>query len=122
MDITDYIINSERYSENEFNEILNYIKINYNMNHIDYESGEDWATISDGQGKLFMLHAKIKIMFTSVKDFPEKFHDFNVLYFNEYSENLWSIDTNNLPPEFCWHTEAIDRNSFSTQDLYYATV
>ena len=122
MDITDYIINSKRYCKNEFNEIINYIKIKYNMNYLDYESGEDWATISDEQGKIFMVHAKIKIMFTSVKDFPEKFHDFNVLYFNEYSENLWSIDTNNLPPEFCWYTEAIDRNSFSTQDLYYATI
>lgn len=121
MDITDYVCNSGRYTGNEFNEILNYIQTNYNMNYVDYESGEDWAIISDGKGKLFMLHAKIKIMFTSVKDFPEKFHDMNVLYFNEYSEELWSIDTSNLPPEFCWHTDAIDCNCFSTQDLYYAT-
>ncbi|MDE6501009.1 MAG: hypothetical protein K2L10_02885 [Ruminococcus sp.] len=122
MDITDYIINSKHYFGNEFNEILNYIRINYNMNYLNYESGEDWATISDGQGKLFMVHAKIKIIFTNITDFSETFNDFNVLYFNEYSEKLWSIDINNLPPEFCWHTKAIDRNSFSTQDLYYATI
>ena len=121
MNITAYIINSKYYCGNEFNKILNYIKINYDMNYINYESGEDWAIISDGQGKLFMLHAKIKIMFTNVMDFPEKFHDVNVLYFNEYSENLWSIDINNLPSEFCWSTNAIDCNFFSTQDLYYAT-
>ena len=121
MDITGYIINSKCYCGNEFNEILNYIQTNYDMNYINYESSEDWAIISDGQGKLFMLHAKIKIMFTSVKDFLEKLHDVNVLYFNEYSEKLWSIDTKNLPQEFCWYTSAIDCDFFSTEDLYYAT-
>lgn len=121
MDITGYIINSGRYCENEFNEILNYIQTNYNMDYVNYGDDEDWALISDRQDKLFMLHVKIKIMFTNVKDFPEKFHDFNILYFNEYSENLWSIDINNLPPEFCWYTSAIDCDFFSTEDLYYAT-
>ncbi|MCM1508922.1 MAG: hypothetical protein NC177_17580 [Ruminococcus flavefaciens] len=121
MDITGYIVTAESYSGNEFNEIINYIKVNYNIDYVSYESGEEWAIISDGHGKMFMLHAKLKIMFTNEKNYPERLHDVYALYFSKYSEKLWSIRTDDLPPEFNWHTKEIDCDFFSTQDLYYAT-
>lgn len=128
MDITNHIYHAKingGYIGNEFIKIIEKIILYCNMNNLSYESGcEDWAILSDGHGKLCMIHDKLKIMFSNVEDFPE-FPDMTVLNFESYGDKIWSIDKNaleKLRPEFYWSTDVIDYDSFSTQDLYYATV
>lgn len=127
MDITNYIYQAKLnggYTNNEFSEIIDKIRINCNMNYLFYESGcEDWAILSNGQDKLCMIHDKLKLMFSNTEDFPE-LSDMIILHFENYDDKIWSIDKNaleKLRPEFCWHTDVIDYDSFSTQNLYYAT-
>lgn len=127
MDITNHIYIAKlngSYVDNEFNDILNKIKLYCNMSHLSYESDcEEWAVLSDKQDRICMVHDKLKLIFSNIKDFPE-FVDMTVLYFEGYSDKIWSIDKNaleKLRPEFNWDTDIIDYNSFSTQDLYYAT-
>ncbi len=128
MDITNHIYQAKlngSYTNNEFSEIIDKIRIHYNLNYLSYESGcEDWAMLSDGQNRLCMIHDKLKLMFTSINNFPE-LSDMTILHFENYDDKIWSIDKNalkKLRPEFWWHTDVIDYDCFSTQDLYYATV
>ncbi len=127
MDITNHIYQAKlngSYTNNEFSKIIDKIRIYHNLNYLSYESGcEDWAMLSDGQNRLCMIHDKLKLMFTSINNFPE-ISDMTILHFDNYDDKIWSIDKNaleKLRPEFWWHTDVIDYDCFSTQDLYYAT-
>ena len=129
MNITRYIHESEllgSYKDREFESILSNIKEYYHLDYLSYESGaEDWAILSNQSGKLCMIHAKLKLIFSNLIDFSFLPVKLTALYFENYSDKIWSINLTylkNSNSKLCWHTKEIDNTCFSTQELYYATI
>lgn len=130
MDITEYILDAEDlggYKDGEFEHILDDIKEFYHLEYSSYEPGvEDWAILSNETGKMCMIHLKLKLMFSNLEDFSFLPIKLVILHFEEYGDEIWSIDPThfgkNSDSKFFWHTDVIDIDCFSTQDLFYATV
>lgn len=129
MNITAHIHESELlgdYKDREFENILKSIKEYYHFDFLSYEAGvESWAILSNKNGKLCMIHDKLKLIFSNVRDFSFLSVKLIVLYFENYSDKVWSIDLTYLENnnnKLCWYTKEIDNTCFSTQELYYATI
>lgn len=130
MDITKFILDAEDLgcykNEEEFERILNDIKEFYHLEYLSYEPGvEDWAILSNGTGTVCMIHLKLKLMFSTLKDFSFLPVKLVTLHFEGYGDKIWSIDPailKNNDSKLYWHTDDINANCFSTQDLFYATV
>lgn len=119
---------------NEFEELL--IKIQLADSNLkldwDYGAGEEWARFSNEKdGIVCMISAKIGVVFV------RKTYNFNkieniikilkIVFVDDYCSENWFIDLTNLKqiiPELYWHASqgAVNTNSFSLDDLYFATI
>lgn len=129
LDITEYVCKAEQlghYKDNELKNVLNAIKKFYHLDHMIFEAGvENWAFVSNYNGVLCMIHTNLKLIFTNLPDLSFLDTEFITLHFENYSDKVWSIDLSVLKLQesrLHWHTNEIECNHFSTQELYYATV
>lgn len=104
---------------------------------LDYDdgAGENWAVIvHKNKGKVCMIHTKIGIVFLKKdgdlflgKVFDDLFDNLYVELTEDFSTEQWHIDLARLiqeVPEIDWHSNenTVNRNRFSLDDLYFATV
>ena len=117
----------------DFVKHLDMIKFSDDL-HADWDdgAGEEWARISHKDyGIVYMMNVQIGILFVKknyANRVPKAFHSrYEVVYVDNYNDDEWSVDVKRLKneiPELDWHTseDAVNPNSFSLNDLYFATV
>lgn len=122
------------FADNEFQELLINIQLADSNLKLDWDNGagEEWARFSNQKdGIVCMVSAKIGVAFIrknykfsnikSVMDMLE------IVFTEDYCSENWFIDLANLKqmiPELYWHASegAVNKNSFSLDDLYFATI
>ena len=116
----------------EFKEILIQIQLADIVLKLDWDdgAGEEWAKLSnlvDG----IMINCKIGIIFVrknyEYQNIEHILNNFEIVFTEDYCSEEWYIDVDRLEkeiPEIYWHASenAVDRNSFSLDDLYFATI
>lgn len=119
---------------NEFEELLMKIQLADSNLELDWDdgAGEEWARFSNKKdGIVCMINAKIGVVFIK-KNYKfskiKKIIDMlEIVFTDDYCSDNWFIDLTNLKqtiPELYWHTseEAVNINSFSLDDFYFATI
>lgn len=119
---------------NEFEELLIKIQLADSNLELDWDdgAGEEWARFSNQKdGIVCMMSAKIGVAFirknykfSNIKNVIDMLE---IVFADDYCSDNWFIDLANLKqmiPELYWHASegAVDTNSFSLDDLYFATV
>ncbi len=119
---------------NEFEELLMKIQSADSNLKLDWDcgSGEEWARFSNRKdGIVCMISAKIGLAFIRKNyesdNIRETIDMLEVVYTEGYSSDEWFIDLADLKqtiPELYWHAseKAVNPNSFSLDDLYFATI
>lgn len=136
-DITEILIRAKKKyvfrDKEQFIKLMNCLIASDSDLTLNYDSGagEEWAIIvHQKKGKVCMIHTKIGITFLK-KDsdvfFEECFYDLYVELTEDFGAEKWHIDLNRLAvevPEIYWHSgeDTINRNQFSLDDFYFATV
>lgn len=134
IDILKRARNKKVFINNEFEELLKKIHSADSNLKLDWDdgAGEEWARFSDREkGVVCMVSAKIGLAFI------RKSYNFNniksaidmleIVFTEDYSSENWFVDLVILKkqiPELYWHASegAVNTNSFSLDDLYFATV
>ena len=120
--------------DNEFDELLKKIQSADSNLKIDWDdgAGEEWARFSNQKdGIVCMMSAKIGLAFIrksynyyNIKDAMDVLE---IVVTEDYCSENWFVDLNELKqliPELYWHASegAVNVNSFSLDDLYFATI
>lgn len=126
--------NKKVFTNNEFEEMLIKIQKADNNLKLDWDNGagEEWARISNQEdGIVCMISAKIGVAFirknykfSNIKDVIDVLE---IVFIDDYCSENWFIDLVDLKqmiPELYWHASegAVNTNSFSLDDLYFATI
>lgn len=121
-------------NNNEFKELLTRIQIADPDLNLDWDdgAGEEWARFSNlSDGIVCMINAKLGLIFIREKYHFQKIEqiieDLEIVFTEDYCSDVWSIDVKKLSeevPEIYWHASegAVNANSFSLDDLYFATI
>lgn len=119
---------------NEFEELLKKIQSADSNLKLDWDdgAGEEWARFSNQkEGIVCMISTKIGIAFirrsyefSNIKNVMDMIE---IVFTDDYCSDNWFVDLTNLRqrlPELCWHASegAVNTNSFSLDDLYFATI
>lgn len=119
---------------NEFEELLKRIQSADSSLKLDWDdgAGEEWARFSNQkEGIVCMINAKIGIAFIrrsyKFNNIKDVINMLEIVFTDDYCSDSWSIDLTNLKqtiPELYWHASdgAVNTNSFSLDDLYFATI
>ena len=126
--------NKKVFTNNEFEELLIKIQTADDNLKLDWDdgAGEEWARFSNQEdGIVCMISAKIgvafirkKYKFSNIKNVIDMLE---IVFTDDYCSDNWFIDLTNLKqmiPELYWHASegAVNTNSFSLDDLYFATI
>lgn len=126
--------NKKVFTNNEFEELLIKIQTADDNLKLDWDdgAGEDWARFSNQEdGIVCMISAKIGVAFirknykfSNIKNVIDMLE---IVFTDDYCSDNWFIDLTNLKqmiPELYWHASegAVNTNSFSLDDLYFATI
>lgn len=126
--------NKKVFTNNEFEELLIKIQTADDNLKLDWDNGagEEWARFSNQEdGIVCMISAKIgvafirkKYKFSNIKNVIDMLE---IVFTDDYCSDNWFIDLTNLKqmiPELYWHASegAVNTNSFSLDDLYFATI
>ncbi len=126
--------NKKVFTNNEFEELLIKIQIADDTLRLDWDdgAGEEWARFSNQEdGIVCMISAKIGLAFIrknyKVSNIKNAINLLEIVFTDDYCSNNWFIDLANLKqmiPELYWHASegAVNPNSFSLDDLYFATI
>ena len=118
----------------EIQEIIDNIRLSDKKFSIDWDSGagEEWVRLcNEKKSVVCMMNTKIGIAFIRKDELTEEtIQQLNLYYlFNvsDYSTEEWKIDLEELKrkiPEISWNASpyAVDINSFSLDDFYFATI
>ena len=119
---------------NEFEELLMKIQLADSNSKLDWDdgAGEEWARFSNQKGGIVcMISVKIGVAFIrknyEYKNIKDIISTLEIFFTDDYSSDDWFIDLANLKqtiPELYWHASkgAVSTNSFSLDDLYFATI
>lgn len=126
--------NKKVFTNNEFEELLIKIQTADDNLKLDWDdgAGEEWARFSNQEdGIVCMVSAKIGVAFirknykySNIKNVIDMLE---IVFTDDYCSDNWFIDLANLKqmiPELYWHASegAVNTNSFSLDDLYFATI
>ena len=126
--------NKKVFTNNEFEELLIKIQTADDNLKLDWDNGagEEWARFSNQEdGIVCMISAKIGVAFIrknykfcNIKNVIDMLE---IVFTDDYCSDNWYIDLANLKqmiPELYWHASegAVNTNSFSLDDLYFATI
>lgn len=126
--------NKKVFTNNEFEELLIKIQTADDNLKLDWDdgAGEEWARFSNQEdGIVCMISAKIGVAFirknykfSNIKNVIDMLE---IVFTDDYCSDNWFIDLTNLKqmiPELYWHASegAVNTNSFSLDDLYFATI
>lgn len=126
--------NKKIFTNNEFEELLIKIQTADNNLKLDWDdgAGEEWARFSNQEdGIVCMISAKIGIAFIrktyKFSNIKNVIDILEIVFTDDYCSDSWFIDLANLKqtiPELYWHASegAVNTNSFSLDDLYFATI
>lgn len=119
---------------NEFEELLVKIQLADSDLKLDWDdgAGEEWARFSNQKdGIVCMISAKVGVAFikrnykfSNIKNVIDMLE---IVFTDDYCSDNWFIDLTHLKqmiPELSWHAAegAVNSNSFSLDDLYFATI
>ena len=119
---------------NEFEELLMKIQLADSNLKLDWDdgAGEEWARFFNQKGGIVcMISVKIGVAFIrknyDYKNIKDIISTLEIVFTDDYSSDDWFIDLANLKqmiPELYWHASegAVRTNSFSLDDLYFATI
>lgn len=122
------------FTDNEFEELLIKIQTADGNLKLDWDdgAGEEWARFSNQKdGIVCMISAKIGVAFirrnykfSNIKNVIDMLE---IVFTDDYCSDNWFIDLTDLKqmiPELYWHASegAVSTNSFSLDDLYFATI
>ncbi len=98
----------------------------------DDGAGEEWAIFyTSKNGTVCMMNVKIGVAFFrksyDINILNGIIDDLQIVYTEDYCTEQWYINFDELKssiPEIYWHSaeEVVNRNSFSLDDLYFATI
>ncbi|MGN0437545.1 MAG: hypothetical protein ACI4F4_03410 [Lachnospiraceae bacterium] len=126
--------NKKIFTDNEFEELLIKIQLADSNLKLDWDNGagEEWARLSNQKdGIVCMISAKIGVAFIKrnyrFNNIKNVINMLEIVFTDDYCADNWFIDLTNLKqmiPELCWHASegAVNSNSFSLDDLYFATI
>ena len=119
---------------NEFEELLMKIQLADSNLKLDWDdgAGEEWARFSNQKdGIVCMISAKLGVAFiresykfSNIKNVVKMLE---IVFTEDYCSENWFVDLADLKqmiPELYWHASegAVNTNSFSLDDLYFATI
>ena len=120
--------------DDEFEELVTKIQLADSNLKLDWDdgAGEEWARFSTQKdGIVCMISAKLGVAFirksykfSNIKNVIDMLE---IVFTEDYCSENWFIDLIDLKqmiPELYWHAseEAVNVNSFSLDDLYFATI
>lgn len=126
--------NKKVFTNNEFEEMLIKIQTADDNLKLDWDdgAGEEWARFSNQEnGIVCMISAKIGVAFirknykfSNIKNVIDMLE---IVFTDDYCSENWFIDLVDLKqmiPELYWHASegAVNTDSFSLDDLYFATI
>ncbi len=126
--------NKKIFTNNEFKELLIKIQTADDNLKLDWDdgAGEEWARFSNQEdGIVCMISAKIGVAFirknykfSNIKNVIDMLE---IVFTDDYCSDNWFIELANLKqmiPELYWYASegAVNTNSFSLDDLYFATI
>lgn len=126
--------NKKVFVNNEFEELLLKIQLADGNLKLDWDNGagEEWARFSNqNEGIVCMISAKIGVAFIrrsyEFNNIKSAMDMIEIVFTDDYCSDNWFIDLANLKqmlPELYWHASegAVNINSFSLDDLYFATI
>ncbi len=119
---------------NEFEELITKIQLADSNLELDWDdgAGEEWARFfNQKDGKVCMISAKVGVAFIrksyKFSNIKNVVNMLEIVFTEDYCSENWFIDLIDLKqmiPELYWHTSegAVNVNSFSLDDLYFATI
>ncbi len=119
---------------NEFEELIMKIQLADSNLELDWDdgAGEEWARFfNQKDGKVCMISAKVGVAFIrksyKFSNIKNVVNMLEIVFTEDYCSENWFIDLIDLKqmiPELYWHTSegAVNVNSFSLDDLYFATI
>lgn len=119
---------------NEFEELITKIQLADSNLELDWDDGvgEEWARFfNQKDGKVCMISAKVGVAFIrksyKFSNIKNVVNMLEIVFTEDYCSENWFIDLIDLKqmiPELYWHTSegAVNVNSFSLDDLYFATI
>lgn len=122
------------FKNNEFKELLIKIQLMDPNLKLDWDdgAGEEWARFFEQEsGVVCMISARLAVAFIRKSYEFSKIQNImdmmEIVYTEDYSSNNWYINMANFKkeiPELYWHAseEAVNIDSFSLDDLYFATI
>ena len=126
--------NKKIFTNNEFKELLIKIQTADDNLKLDWDdgAGEEWARFSNQEdGIVCMISAKIGVAFirknykfSNIKNVIDMLE---IVFTDDYCSDNWFIELANLKqmiPELYWYASegVVNTNSFSLDDLYFATI
>lgn len=120
--------------DNEFDELLKKIQSSDSNLELDWDdgAGEEWARFSNSKdGIVCMVSAKIGIAFIrksyNYDNIKDAVNELEIVVTEGYCSENWFVDLTELKhliPELYWHASegVVNANSFSLDDLYFATI
>lgn len=121
-------------NQQEFKDVLTQIRLADAELKLDWDdgAGEEWARFSNlTDGIVCMVNVRLRLAFIREKynfqNIKQTLESFEIVFTENYYSDEWSIDVTNLKKEISeihWHAseEAVNRNCFSLDDFYFATV
>ncbi len=134
IDILKKARNKKVFVDNEFEELLKKIQSSDSNLELDWDegAGEEWARFSNPKdGIVCMASAKIGIAFVrksyNYDNIKDAINVLEIVVTEDYCSENWFVDLTELKhqiPELYWHASegAVNANSFSLDDLYFATI
>ena len=134
IDILKRARNKKVFVDNEFEELLKIIHSADSNLKLDWDdgAGEEWARFSNQQdGVVCMISAKIGLAFIrksyNFSNIKNAIDVLEIVFTEDYCSENWFVDLVTLKqviPELYWHASegAVNTNSFSLDDLYFATI
>lgn len=122
------------FKKSEFEQLLIKIQTADCNLKLDWDdgAGEEWARFSNQKdGIVCMISAKIGIAFIKRKyefdNIKDAMNMLEIIFTDDYCSDNWFINLSALKetiPELYWHASegAVNINSFSLDDLYFATI
>lgn len=133
IDILKRARNKKVFVDTEFEELLIKIQSVDDNLKLDWDdgAGEEWARFSnEKEGIVCMVSAKIGLAFIrksyNFSNIKNVINMLEIVFTEDYCSENWFIDLADLKliPELYWHASegAVNTNSFSLDDLYFATI
>lgn len=121
-------------NQEEFKDVLVRIQMADTGLRLDWDdgAGEEWARLSNlMDGIVCMINTKIGVVFVKKRykfqNIKHILDNFEIVFTEDYCSADWFIDVSNFEREISemyWHASenAVNKNCFSLDDFYFATV